>query len=298
MTTNRNTALQKMKKASTGSYDKVKDAEARAGGRALPAGLENELGVVTNCKIDLTEKGGDPYLYIYAAAKTPEEYAGVQFGFIYTFADSQYTSYDAAMGQFVNDMKLLGFDTEQFGDEMELVQHVETTLKNERRQFLYNTSHRRNKNGEFRAFIAGLPDVLMEDNEAPERSPMKKKGKPKATSPFAVGDSVETTGDYYEDGNTYRGVVEEIGNGVATVRFDDDNAVDEIPFGNLIKSTAAAESESSEFEEGDAVDTVGDFFETGEEYRGTVLSVDEESCSVEFEDGTYDVPFENLRLVV
>lgn len=291
-------ALDALKKRADGSYEKVKDTEAHAGGRKLPGGLEEEQAAITNAKVDLN-KQNKPYFMLYISVKTPDAYMGVNQTIYYGLTETDYMTEQEATGRLVNDMQLLGYDTGMFSETYELIEHVLADVKKRKKiPFLYNTGSRPNDDGEYRLFIADSRN--MEDSSEEEAPRKGRRQKAKGNSPFAVGDKVETTGDHYGDGNTYYGVVEEVDGGEISVRFDDDNALDQVPAANLIKS-GGGEEETEEgsgeevlFEEGDAVITTGDFFETGEEYEGTVIAVNDETCTVEFEDETTDVPFENL----
>lgn len=300
MPSNESKIIARMKKKSADAYAKVKDTEAQAGGRKLPGGLENERAMLIDAKFD-ENRYGKAYFMLYYSAETPDEYKGVNGTLYYSLEANDFQTEDECMQKLSNDMQLLGFDTTQFDNSIELCIHVKQTIKKQKkRPFLYDTGTRTNDKGEYRTFVADSREM---DDDGGEEERKPRRGKAKRPSPFVVGDRVETTGDYYGDGNTYYGVVEAVDGGTISVRFDDDNALDEIPAANLIKSAGEGEEPEDEeggenvpFEEGDAVVTTGDYFEVGEEYEGTVVSVnDDGTATVEFEDGETDVPLKNLE---
>jgi len=104
-------------------------------------------------------------------------------------------------------------------------------------------------------------------------------------------------GDHFGDGEDYPGVVQSIDDGGATILFDDDGSEDTVPIENLTaEETEEEETEEAAFSVGDAVATTGDFFGDGETYTGTIDTIDGETATVAFEDGTMDdVPFSNLE---
>lgn len=302
MSDERAKALAKMKKRSSGSYDKVKDTEARAGGRSLPGSLEGETCVIHSSQLGL-DKNDNPMLILKGSVVTPEEYKGVYISFSYFFNDSQFSTYDDCVEQFVNDMKLIGWDAADYEDEMALMAAVDAHYNQEKVAVEFNTARRANKNGEYRAFPNGPSDMEVESDgepaSKPKRAPKKTKKQAPAQCPFEEGDNVETTGDHFGDGNTYSGVVQSIDGDEVTVLFDDDNSEDQIPVTNLIKvgggDEAGEEAPDVDFEEGDEVTTTDDYYGAGEEFVGVVEAVNDESCTVTFEDGTTDdIPFENL----
>ena len=248
-------ALNMLKKRSTGVYESVKDTEASVGGRKLPGGLEEERGFVTDTKIDVN-KSGAPYFMLFIAVETPEPYKGVNNTIYYGLTATDYMSEEEAIGNLVNDMKLLGFDTTQFDDTGDLLRHVKETVKKKKKMpCLYNTGTRQGNDGSYKIFIAGVPDGDASEDRAETKS-KRTQAKSKKASPFSVGDDVETTGDYFGDGNVYYGVAEAVDGDTITVRFKDDNAVDDIPAASLIKS-------GGESDEADEPDEPSDITELG-----------------------------------
>jgi hypothetical protein len=217
-------------------------------------------------------------------------------------------------------MKLIGFSEiiESAGDESEATDNILKVLEKEKVKFVFNTSTRPNKNGEYKTFFQESDvnddddeEEEEEDEEEEERKPAKKsrpapKSKNEKSVPFKVGDKVKTTGNFFEDGNEYQGIVNEIDEDEenCAIFFEEDDDQQDIPWGNLAiiaekKSRGKAKKEAEDdipFEVGDTVRTTGDYFEDGVIYEGTVQEMDDENAKVEFEDETCEVPLENLEL--
>jgi len=56
MSTEETKVLAKLRNRSTGSFDRLKDQEARAGGRRLPGGIEEGTAIITGAKLGESQK--------------------------------------------------------------------------------------------------------------------------------------------------------------------------------------------------------------------------------------------------
>tara|TARA_Y100000310_G_scaffold344007_1_gene454512 strand:+ start:1702 stop:2613 length:912 start_codon:yes stop_codon:yes gene_type:complete len=300
METGQSKVLAKLQNRSKGSYDDVKTQEAKAGGRSLPAGLKGGIAAATQLKLDENSRG-DPYVYLYASVVTPEDLNGIHSGVMWTLADSDYGTYQDELSKFINDMKLLGFEelVLDAADETELIVKCIEAIASEEVFFEFNTSNRARKDGSYRPFVQGRVDP---PKDAPKKKPAKdgykESSQPSSNGAIAVGATVQTIGDYFNDGETWEGEVVSDKDGETEVLFSDGETV-LVPSDSLELTSSQEEiqEESSEgWEEGDRVRTTGDFFGDGEAYEGTVQVIGEDEADVLFDDGeTITVPSDSLE---
>lgn len=290
--TEQSKAAARMRKRSRGGYEQAKETEGRPNTRMLPAGVKDAIGKTTGAIFEENENGV-PVFTIQGVTVEPEEYDRMRCDLRFWFQDSQYNKYEDIVEDFVAHCKMLGLHdlVEVARDEAELCISVAEYLNDPDVEipFRFDTYRKLNKSGYPIIQLQGLA----EDAERP--TPRKA---PPGRAPFVEGDTVITTGNYFADGEEYTGVVVEvdIDEVQCLVKFDDDDSEQLVPFSNLANTSAEEESgeqSDSAFEEGDIVECF-DFYD--DDYTGKVVSVDDDTVVIEFEDGEAEVPIEHVRL--
>lgn len=166
--------LAKLRQRSQGSYDRIKQTEAKAGGKSLPGGLQNAVGQLDRVKLDLStgeKKAGEPYIYLYARCVEPIEHNGTPCGLIFGLWDDEYNSYNDNFEAMINAFKLLGptgspvpyqdwiESTDEAGFFDSVFPSIMADIEQRKPFFLFNTSRRARKDGDFNLFIQGIPAV-------------------------------------------------------------------------------------------------------------------------------------------
>ena len=319
--------LAKFRKRSKSSYEKVKEVEAKAGGRDLPLGLELAVCQVTGIKIG-EDKNGVGSLYVYRSGVEPKQIEGLAMGQNYPIEETHYNygtgvqTEEENQARLTVDLKLMGYEDQVLShdDFFTMLSDVGERIDQDKPFVYFNTGKRASKTGEARVFLQKAvgddyvaPD-MGEENKHPEtHQPATKKTVVKKGTSFSEHDKVVTTGDYFSDGVDYTGVVLGSDGETITVEFDDGSGTQEIPAESLAlvagKKTAPTKKSAPtkkatptkgirpKFEENDAVVSTGDYFENGEDYNGTIVSLDGETAPVTWEDDTTNegVPFKNLK---
>lgn len=157
--------LARMQQRAAGSYERAKQVEAKAGGRTLPGKLKNCVGKCTRLKLSESEKGNlSVYQYgttIETPTPNPLEYRGISCGQNFGLWDDEYESFDGRFQKLLSNLKLLGFAeqlencTEQEFFSRVFVEICDSVEKNPI-YYLFNTSNRENKEGQYNIFIQGL----------------------------------------------------------------------------------------------------------------------------------------------
>jgi len=310
--------LAKLQSRSKGAYDKVKGAEAQAGGRSLPGGIEGGVAVCTDAKLGETEKAGDPFFFIYSSVTEPSEYNGIFNGMFYGLTEDQWATYDEKLGRLISDLKLMGFGdiVENASSEGDMLVQVIEHIKTNKPAFIFNTGKRARKNGDYSVFIQGCPEgdyVPPSEDSAKQAVKGAAKGKkpvpkakakpstngstPAAPTPFSKGDKVTTINDYFEDGEVYAGTVVSVDKKAesAMVEFDDGTGQSEVPFVSL--AAIAEENATTSIEVDDRVISTNDHFGDGVDYEGTVTGVEGDTATVVFDDDgeEQDLPLTNVK---
>jgi transcription antitermination factor NusG len=261
-TTSQSKILAKLQKRSKGAYQKVKDHEAKAGGRSLPGGIEGGIAEITNAKLDET-KNGDPYFFIYSTVTSPPEYQGVFVGLMYQLYEDQYATLEDKFDRLCNDLKLMHPDLEKIiiaaKDESEMITKVEAWLKKSKISFVFNTGRKQKKDGTYSIFVQGQPEEGHETPQAKGENKHQDQGYVEAKLAFSVGDRVKTVEEFYADGNEYHGEVTEVEaeTEIATVKFDDGD-VHDIPFASLVLEEGAPASQKEEDEPSEVLEQAPD----------------------------------------
>jgi len=319
--------LAKFRKRSKSSYEKVKEVEAKAGGRELPLGLEGAICQITGLKIT-EDKNGVGSVYVYRSGIEPKQIEGIAMGQNYPIEETHYNYGSGVQTEEENqarltvDLKLMGYEEQilTHDDFFTMLSDVAERVEQDKPFVFFNTGKKASKSGEARVYLQGVvpadynPPEMSEENKHEEtHQPAKKKTVVKKGTSFSENDKVKTVGDYFEDGNEYTGTVLGSDGDSITVEFDDGSGSQEIPAESLalvetkkatptkksapVKKAAPKKGIRPQFEENDAVVSTEDYFGNGEDYNGTIISVDGETATVTWEDDTTNeaVPFKNLK---
>lgn len=293
------------------SYDDVKECEADAGGSSLPENIKNGYAQVKSAEVETTEWG--PRILVRAIGLEPEEVQGKPVQFRYNIGEQSGTnqssgqewhrSADETNTTTAKRLKLLGPEVDQaFQSGKTWTQGflaVIDAINENTPVCIFNTGKANNK-GFVNAFLRGRaedgyePAGLESENEHPETHQP-------APATFKKGDRVTTCGDYFGDGNDYSGAVASVNKRAKScmVEWDDETEAIQVPWANLsTEETEEEEDETPEMEPGDRVTSIGDYFENGEEYSGELISLDDETATVQFDDeqDESEIPAANLKL--
>lgn len=311
--------LAKLRKRSKSNYKKVKEVEAKAGGKVLPLGLENGIAQITGTKLG-EDKNERAYIYLYSSVIEPESHKGVANGFYFPLEEDNYNTEEENQSKFTVALKLLGYEevVNSHDDLFTLISDIGERIEQDKPVYYFNTGRKVRTNGDVTCFIQSLveegytvPEKTVKNEQPETHKPATKKAVKAKAGSLSEGEEVETTGDYFGDGNVYKGIILAIDGDTASVQFEDGD-VQDVPSENLAAVKKAAPTKGAKkapvkkapvkgiqqpvYDEGDAITSTGDFFGNGEDYDGTIQSVDGDTASVEWEDGEVgEVPLKNIK---
>lgn len=310
--------LASLQQKTAGSFDRIKNCEAKAGGRELPANLKGAIGQANRMKLDKGDNGA-AYAYLYASTCEPPDQRGIACGVYFPLAADTYNSEEQNQEKMWGTLKLLGYQQriEACRDSIELWRDVFPFIMTdlETRQFCFEfKTGRERKAGSPNVLIQGLaapdyhppqittgnqhaaqgyqpaPGASAPQRAAPGSAPKKtppgsapKKGPPpkKNVCPVAIGDFVETIGDPYGNGLTYTGKVIGI--------LEAEKAVDVEVDGEPGYQWEWKDIKKSEPKKGlvanQAVKTTPTYFGDNKQYDGVIVSIAGEQASVKFTSG-------------
>lgn len=296
---NRSKIMADIKNRGKGTFQRVKKTEAKAGGQGLPPGIKDGIAKISSWKVDKTKMkkddkgrvtGGDPYFTITAICVEPTEFDGVKCDgkratFMYFLNETEYNTFEENYEKFCNDLQLMGIDTHKMKDDDEIPAALDKHCKGDNYIF-FNTTARRNKPGEVNYYVQGVCDSYSGDTPETEGDePEAEAAESEAT--WNEGDPCQV--DY--EGEMYTAtIVSDDGSGTVTVKFDSDDSEMEYPLDEVFAADDSDEGtnaepegdEAPEWEEGSTCQVDYD----GELYTGTITALDDETATVEFEDGS------------
>jgi hypothetical protein len=320
--------LAKLQQRATGAYERIKQTEARPGGRTLPGNLKKAVGQITGAKIAESEKNGSPYIFLYARCVEPLEHHGLSCQQIFGLWDDQYNTFEDNFEELVNNLKLLGYseqiegssENEFFGN---VLPWILEDLNERKPYFIFNTSNRAKNDGTFNAFIQGIPaegyepPKKLEENEHAGRgyrpveqqktastsatppktgatkpgSVKKPGGPPKSPIHFKVGDVLVAT----IDNQQWKGLCVEVdpSKKICQLTFGDDDRY-EVPFADLVLVDTT--SVAPRFSVNQFIKTRADFFNDGTSYDGTIIRMNGDKATVRFssDNSEAEIPLDAL----
>ena len=310
----------KFRKRSKANYAKVKETEAKAGGRELPLGLEEAVCQITGMKLG-EDKNGVASIYIYRSGTEPKQIEGIAMGQNYPCEETHYNygsgtqTEEENQSRLISDLKLMGYEEVilTHDDFWTMISDVGERIEQDAPFVFFNTGKKASNSGEARIF---LQEVVPPDNVAPtldaeNQHPETHTAAPKKTvvkkgSDFDEGDKVTTINDFFGDGEAYTGVVVGLDGDEISVEFDDGSGLQAVPSESLeliapkrqaptkkaapkkgipVKGTA-----KPKFDEGDRVVSANDHFENGEDYQGMITTINQgaKTCTVTWDNGDTD----------
>lgn len=320
MDTAQSKILAELESTNKTNYDEIKNVEASAGGRQLPGGVEGAVAVITDAKLDKTDREGKPYVFLYSSVCEPQEYEGIFNGMFYGLTEDRFNTADDNQRKFVNDMKLIGFgDIIQNAPTFaQMVMDIIDAIKDQNNTFAYtfNTGNRQKRDGSYSVFVQSAAENYERPKMTPKMNkPASNTGYMESHAPTAKttassrngsadypeeGTEVTTTGDYYEDGSDYTGTVVKVNKRSKKVTVEFEDGEDEVPLDSLTWESVPFESSDngSQIEVEDRVTTTNDHFGDGTDYAGVVTSVNGEKATVLFDDdgSEQDIPLADLVL--
>ena len=285
-----------IKNRGKGTFQRVKKTEAKAGGSGLPPGIRDGIAKVSSWKLDKTKlkkneqtrkvTGGDPFFTITAICVEPKEFDGVKCEgkratFMYFLNETEYSTFEENYEKFCNDLQLMGIDTTKMKSDDEIPTALDKLCKGENYIF-FNTSARRNKPGEVNYYVQGKCESFSGEDSGDSEP---------------EGEAEETTGNWNEgdpcqveyEGEMYTAtVVSDDGSGTVTIAFDSDGSEMEYSIDEVLPPDEQQEAES-EGEPDEVVWSEGDPCQVdyeGEMWDGTIVSIADDTATVEFEDGS------------
>lgn len=325
-----------LRKKSQGSYEKVRDAEARPGGRSLPAKLKKAYARATSLKL-ARDKNDNLYAYLYANCVEPKDYAGLHAGVMFPLSESQWRSFEQCLDQFMSALKLLGFTEkiERAGESdffSSVLPGIMEWIEKDKPYFEFHTSNKEKEDGSVNVFVDGLPpqgyeppdrdenkhrQEGYEDKASPPaktKSPPGKKEEPAAKSPpkgksppksppkapFTAGDAVDVVGDFFGDGaadGDYTGKVVSVDTKQAQCTVRFEGASDNYEIPFVNLVAAKASEEDNPV--GKKVNSSPNYFGNGVSYSGEVIAYDSESgkYTVRFDDDGQELEMTAEELV-
>jgi len=269
--------LAQLRNKATGTLERLKEESKHMGsGSDLPGSLKNAVGQVQRCKLSLSEKSNQAYIYLYANTVEPSEFKGARCGQYIDLCESQYRTIDQVLTSFLKTLRSLGYDdlvdsATEDNFFTEIIPKFLDDMNKNKPYFQFNTSSRPRKDGTYTVFIQKpLPDYGSPNGSANGEAPSPTKINPPKAPKKAKEKEVPVA----------------------------ESSPAPPVKGPKTKGPKKAKPKLA-FEEKSSVIVNGSYFDENdkEDYVGTIMKVGETTSKVAFQDGQeFDIPNERIHV--